>query len=222
MLLGIDTTNSNLCYGLADLDHKIIAYENIYPCRNAAEILAPKIALLFQKYACSIHDITKIISVTGPGGFSGVRIGTSFITGLTIGTNITITAIDALQALALSMPRIQQDQLIISCLDARRDHVYLNIYNHHYHALIDTMLIHLDDLSNTLKPFQNKPYYLTGHGIPLIKHHLNQDFLCQEITDDLYYPKAELFTTRTDLMHQLPTSTPLYLRDADAKLPQKK
>jgi len=217
MYLGIDTTNNNLCYALLD-DRKLLFYENLYPYSNAAEILPPKIAQLFQYFAITIHDIKKIISVTGPGGFSGVRIGTAFVTGLSANTEIDIIGISSLEAAGFSIENPQKNSIIISCLDARRDGVYLGIYQDDYTPLITDSVIHIKDLQSLLVAYQNKPYYLSGHGHAIIQPMLDANLLLNKIDHTM----AEIFTPQALLKKLSKDNTPIYLRQPDAKLPKNK
>lgn len=215
--LGIDTTNNNLCLALID-DNQIVHYENLYPCSQSAELLAPKVDDMLKQHKITASDITEVISVTGPGGFSGVRIGTSFVTGFTAGSNIKIIGLSSLEANALSIINPQADSIIIACLDARRDGVYIAIFNQDYQRLTDDNVIAITDLQNFLTSYLDKSYYIAGHGIEIIKPYLNENLLL----DSAIYPKAQEFTEKAHLMASNRDNQPIYLRMPDAKLPQKK
>lgn len=217
MRLGIDTTNNNLCFALLN-DNHVLHCENHYPCSSAAELLAPKIADMLQKFSVSIKDIKKIISVTGPGGFSGVRIGTAFVTGLVAGSDVHVVGLSSLEAAALSVINPQTNSLIIACLNARRDGVYIGVFNHHYQRLTLDSVVDIHDLPKFLTEFQTQSYYITGHGLDIIKPFLNPDLLL----DTLVYPLAEEFTQKCDAIITQKNNQPIYLRPPDAKLPQKK
>lgn len=220
MYLGIDTTNNNLCYGLLDQDKNILYSENIYPCHNSAEILAPKIYDMLQEFSLAAQNMTHIISVNGPGGFSGVRIGTAFVTGFTAGMNIDVTAISSLEALALSIDEPQENSLIIACLNARRNEVYIALFDAEYQRITPDQLIKLDKLSEFLKPYQDKSYYLAGHGHEVVAPNVNKKLCLETLEASL----AEKFTARADLLFKTDATDnqPVYLRMPDAKLPQKK
>lgn len=218
MRIGIDTTNQNLCYALVDDKHQLIFSENIYPCQNAAEILAPKIKDMLERYQTQPHDISEIVSVIGPGGFSGVRIGTSFVTGFTAGREIKIISLSSLQAAALSIHDLSEDAIIISCLNARRNGVYIAIFDHNYQRLTDDQVIDMNDIQAFLSPYISKKYALSGHGSELIKPFLDDNLQIQH----LEYPLAERFTIHADLIVSSQEHQALYLRLPDAKVSQKK
>jgi tRNA threonylcarbamoyladenosine biosynthesis protein TsaB len=216
--LGIDTTNNNLCYALIGVDNSVLFSENIYPCSNAAEILAPKIADMLRQFAITVSDITHIISVTGPGGFSGVRIGTAFVTGLVAGSAINVIGITSLQAAALSVVNPQPNSIIIACLNARRDGVYIAIFNHDYKRLTPDKVINTNNLPHFLESFQTQSYYISGHGRDIIKPFLN-DALGLDAID---YPLAQEFTQKANFMTDQQNNQPIYLRMPDATVSQKR
>jgi tRNA threonylcarbamoyladenosine biosynthesis protein TsaB len=214
--LGIDTTNNNLCYALLKND-AVLFYENIYPCSNAAEILAPKIANMLKTYKITLDDISNIISVTGPGGFSGVRIGTAFVTGFVAQSSVNVIGITSLEAAALSIVKPQKDSIIIACLNARREGVYIAIFNHDYHRLTPDAVVDIADLPQFLSAYQAQPLYISGHGAEIIKPFLNINALINIIP----YPLANEFTQKAHLVINLHDNKPIYLRLPDAKISQK-
>ncbi len=213
--LGIDTTNQNLCIALTQ-GQAVLNYENLYPFLNAAEALAPKIADMLSIHQVTPSQIDNIISVTGPGGFSGVRIGTSFVTGFAFGhDNMRICGITSLEAIALSISTPKEDSIIIACLNARRNGVYIAIFNHLYHRLTADAVINIQDLPAYLSEFQDTPYYLGGHGYTFVQPYLKAELnLAEPILSSL----AQEFTRKAV---SFSTHSPIYLREADAKLSQK-
>ena len=218
MKLGIDTTNNNLCYALVGDNNSVLFSENIYPCSNAAEILAPQIANMLQQCSVAACDITHIISVTGPGGFSGVRIGTAFVTGFVASNATSVIGITSLQAAALSVVNLQPNSIIIACLNARRDGVYVAIFNHDYKRLTPDTVTDIHDLPQYLTAFQKRPFYLSGHGSDIIKPFLDNSLMLGIIQ----YPLAQEFTQKADLIADPHNNQPIYLRMPDAKLSQKR
>ena len=213
--LGIDTTNNNLCYALMDGD--VVDFsDNQYPCSNAAEILGVVIKESLDKNNIDIKDIRTIISVTGPGGFSGVRIGTSFVTGFACHRHINIIPITSLQAAAYSVTDTFPDVVIIACLNARRNGVYISAFDSAYNRLTEDKVIDNQDIPQFLEPFKDKKIILSGHGHSIISPFLENHQICQKPLD---YPLAERFTKLAHSKDCLDRHRPLYLREPDAKLP---
>ena len=67
-------------------------------------------------------DIDLFAAVTGPGSFTGVRIGVCAVKGLAHACNKKVVAVDSLEALAMN--GLYFDGLVCPILDARRSQVY--------------------------------------------------------------------------------------------------
>lgn len=214
--LGIDTTNNNLCFALTR-ENEVLFSENIYPCSNAAEQLAYRIQDLLKKFHITVQDIKEVVSVVGPGGFSGVRIGTSFVMGLVACSAINVIAISSLQAAAYSIQNPQDDAVIIACLDARREGVYIAVYDSLYRSLALERVVPVRLLKDLLKEFENYSYYLSGHGSYIISDYLLRENLIMPAYE---FPLSQEFTIKAQKNNR--THQALYFREADAKPSVKK
>jgi tRNA threonylcarbamoyladenosine biosynthesis protein TsaB len=70
--------------------------------------------------------LDRLAVVTGPGSFTGLRIGLSFAKGLHAATGVPVVTIDALRLLAL--PWLGSLDLVCAMIDARRGEVYAALY----------------------------------------------------------------------------------------------
>lgn len=80
---------------------------------------------LLKATELSMTDISAIGVGTGPGSFTGLRIGMSTAKGLAHGSGLNLIGISSLDALAAS---IRSDKLICAVLDARKSEVYCCFY----------------------------------------------------------------------------------------------
>lgn len=71
-------------------------------------------------------QLDRLAVVTGPGSFTGLRIGLSFAKGLHAATGVPLLSIDALRLLAL--PWLSTAARVCAMIDARRGEVYAAIY----------------------------------------------------------------------------------------------
>lgn len=75
-----------------------------------------------------VGDLTRIVVGVGPGGFTGVRIGISTGLGLGQGLGCPVVGCVSLEALALTLARGREGDVIVPCLDARRAQVFTAAY----------------------------------------------------------------------------------------------
>jgi tRNA threonylcarbamoyladenosine biosynthesis protein TsaB len=118
-LLAIDTAAPRLQLALLVGDRVDTLVEDMPT--GQAERLFPAIAELLARNGVAYLDLTRIAVTTGPGSFTGLRIGLSAARGLALALNIPAIGVGSLQAISLaSPPHIP----LVVLLDARRDEAY--------------------------------------------------------------------------------------------------
>jgi tRNA threonylcarbamoyladenosine biosynthesis protein TsaB len=90
---------------------------------------------LLASTALTPEGIERIAVVTGPGSFTGLRIGLSFAKGLHAARQIPMVAINGLQLLAL--PWLSPGARVCAMIDARRGEVYAALYERASSAALD-------------------------------------------------------------------------------------
>ncbi len=99
--LGIDTSIKGLKMGLFGEEGSLLAsyidYQN-----PASYSLSLALEVLLKAYNLKLEDIKSYMVIKGPGSFTGLKVGISFVKGLTLATNRPIISINTLKALALS------------------------------------------------------------------------------------------------------------------------
>ncbi|MEM6602650.1 MAG: tRNA (adenosine(37)-N6)-threonylcarbamoyltransferase complex dimerization subunit type 1 TsaB [Pseudomonadota bacterium] len=216
--MAIDCTNGNLTCAIFDQD---IIYLDHYEATagDSAERLAPIIQDGLQHHHIKPENIDNIISVAGPGGFSGVRTGTSFVTGFAAVTGAKIHALSSLEALALSIADPEKGGLILCALNAKRASLYFQAFTVDFVSVTEPLLLQLSEIEETLKSISiDRPLYLAGHGADFLKPHLKGHDIITEIAAtraSLFGPKARYISSEKPHM-------PIYLRAPDAAYPKKK
>ena len=120
-LLAIDTSGP-VC-GVAMLMNGVVAYEAATVNKMTHSVnLLPMIDAACQACGVTIADLDRIACVTGPGSFTGVRIGVSTVKGLAHAHNTPCVAVDALEAMAAGAGAF--DGVICPIQDARAGQVY--------------------------------------------------------------------------------------------------
>jgi len=99
MLLAIDTSTPQIGLSLYD-GHKVIAEQNWFSRQMHTVELAPAVVQLLKSCGNTIEDIDAIGVAIGPGSFTSLRVGISFVKGLAFSRNIPVVGINSLDILA--------------------------------------------------------------------------------------------------------------------------
>jgi ribosomal-protein-alanine acetyltransferase len=103
LILAFDTCLARCAVCLFDsVSGLALAEEHIDMERGHAEALAPMVQRVLVKAQKQVKDLHRIVVSTGPGTFTGVRIGLSFARALSLAGNIPIVGLDTLRAFRLS------------------------------------------------------------------------------------------------------------------------
>ena len=126
MLLSLNTcgNTASVALGVADTKGvKILATAEL-AVRTYSARLIPEIAALLQKHQATMSDIEAIVVVSGPGSFTGIRVGLSTAKGLSDGAGIPLIAVSrlALLANASGLPHV------LAAVDAGRGEYYVGEY----------------------------------------------------------------------------------------------
>ncbi|MBF1464996.1 tRNA (adenosine(37)-N6)-threonylcarbamoyltransferase complex dimerization subunit type 1 TsaB [Prevotella pallens] len=104
---------------------------------------------------------------SGPGSYTGLRIGTSMAKGVCYGTNIKLIAVPTLELLCVPVllhhEEIEDNALLVPMIDARRMEVYAQVFDRALHEVRSIQADVVDE--NTYKEYLNKgPVYFFGNG----------------------------------------------------------
>ncbi len=122
--------------------------------KNMSSLFDLKVRDLFERNSLSLNQVNKIYTVTGPGSFTGIRVGMTFSKVLAMALNIKITPISELQVLAST----KSGKFNASMIDARRGYVYAGIYDKNLDSIIDDKYVLLDDFLSTNKDVEYISY----------------------------------------------------------------
>ncbi len=160
--LGIDTSSSYASIALLN-GEQVILEHNFFSSSELSVTLIPKIDFLLKSAAINCNDIELIGVVTGPGKFTGIRVGLSMIKGLFFERKIKIVPIIANQACAQKLKGVSG--IICSLIDAMRKEVYAGFYesvNDKIKVLREPELLKISELINLLKQFSCLHFIGTG------------------------------------------------------------
>lgn len=121
MVLAVDTSGP-VC-GVAIADGARVLYEAAAVNHFTHSVnLMPMVDQALAHTGLALSDMGLLAAVTGPGSFTGVRIGVSTVKGLAHGANLPCMGVNALEALALGAG--DAGALLCPLQDARAGQVY--------------------------------------------------------------------------------------------------
>lgn len=164
-ILAIDTSTTSGGIALLE-DDQLIAELTTCTQKTHAERLLPLIKALLGGIDTKIEDVDGFALTTGPGSFTGLRIGLATIKGLAWSLNKPVVGVSTLEALAMNIP--YSDKPVCPMLDARKKEVYTGIYkcNDNWPACImDDTAISPQLLIERIK----EPTIFIGDGIKVYK-----------------------------------------------------
>jgi tRNA threonylcarbamoyladenosine biosynthesis protein TsaB len=126
LILAIDTALDACAAGVLDTEAgKLIAQESQAMKRGHAEALMPLIGRVIEQSGIGFAALDRIAVTTGPGSFTGLRVGLSAARGIALAANKPVVGLTTLTAYAAPLVSQNGEHPIISAIDARHDHVYL-------------------------------------------------------------------------------------------------
>ena len=128
LILAIDTALDACAACVLDTDAaKVIAQESQAMKRGHAEALMPLIARVIRQAGIAFAALDRIAVTTGPGSFTGLRVGLSAARGIALAANKPVVGLTTLSAYAAPVVSRNGEQPVISAIDARHDQVYFQV-----------------------------------------------------------------------------------------------
>lgn len=128
-ILSIETSAS-LCSAAIHEDGKLIVVSEIHEDQSHASKLAVLIEQLFRLAGIKPGDLSAVAVSSGPGSYTGLRIGVSTAKGVCFAHNIPLLSVDSLTILtSKALKRKTQSGLFCPLIDARRMEAYCCLFN---------------------------------------------------------------------------------------------
>ncbi|HUA59107.1 MAG TPA: tRNA (adenosine(37)-N6)-threonylcarbamoyltransferase complex dimerization subunit type 1 TsaB [Verrucomicrobiae bacterium] len=139
LILAIDTTHESgslaLLRGAGTLEETALRAPTGF-----AHVLYGELAALLDRNAVPLSSIDCFAAASGPGSFTGVRVGLACVKGLAEAAKKPAVAISNLRALAT----FGQSKLRAPLIDARRGEVYAAVYDAAGGVVVDEMVVPLE------------------------------------------------------------------------------
>jgi tRNA threonylcarbamoyl adenosine modification protein YeaZ len=214
--LAIDTSAHLCAAAIHDSERDAILSEVTEDIgRGHAERLMDVISAVLTAAGKDYSALGRVIATTGPGSFTGIRVGLATARGIGLGLDIEVCGVGTLEAAAFEARRLapqSQGKPLLACFDARRGEAYCQFF----------------DATGT----PGGPFVASYHQIPLLMASRRDWSLCGSAADAMNAAAGTAFpvlhgfaaipiasVARFGAERPSPTGKPepLYLRAPDAK-----
>lgn len=225
-ILNIDTSSS-ICSVALSIDGEIAMGLESSTKMDHSRSLAPFVEKCVSYLREKEMKLDAICVISGPGSYTGLRIGLSMAKGLCYGLNIPLITISALEVMAVraifSYPDFMGEEVIVPMMDARRMEVYTAAFNPSLERIIPETAMILDENSLSELINLNRKILLIGDGTEKFKPLYQADNV---VWLGGGMPHAKYMTTLAEKYYRekkfsdVAYSTPEYLKDFQATKPK--
>jgi len=128
-VLAIDTALAACSAAVFDSDAgEALASETQPMTRGHAEALMPLIARVMDQARIEFSDVDRVAVTTGPGSFTGMRVGISAARGIALAAAKPVIGLTTLAAYAAPLLAQDDSTPVAVVIDARHEHVYLQVF----------------------------------------------------------------------------------------------
>ena len=121
-------TSTSLCSAALAEDGRVLAYRESSEPRAHAAMTAPYVKDVLDECGITVSDCSAVCVSSGPGSYTGLRVGVSTAKGLCFGAGIPLLSVDTMEILVAQAyaEGLVPDgcRYIVPMIDARRMEVY--------------------------------------------------------------------------------------------------
>jgi tRNA threonylcarbamoyl adenosine modification protein YeaZ len=173
-VLAIDTSSAVASAAVAEENRLLGEITFNYKMQHST-ILMPMIDRLLSSLEMDVRGVDAIACASGPGSFTGLRIGAATAKGLCQGSRKPLIGVPTLDGLAFNTAYSRG--IICPIMDALKDNVYTSLYRWEGDGLFrleDYMAIPIGELIEKLKPY-NESVIFMGDGVFVQRERLSKE-----------------------------------------------
>lgn len=219
-VLAIDTALSACSAAVLDAESdSIVAGDSLLMERGHAEALIPLVARVMDDAGLDFEHLGRIAVTVGPGSFTGLRVGLSAARGFGLTANRPVVGVTTLAALAAPFLALDDAVPVVSAIDARHGHVFLQMFGVGGRTLIAPKVTSVREAARAVAI---GPARLVGSGAGLLAEAWPNGEAPPVSVDEVPAPDvAWVARLGVAANPEAAEPKPLYLRSPDAK-PQDK
>ena len=165
IILNIDTSSKFCSIALAKEGEVIFGYESSNEMDHS-KTLAPFVKKAMDFLEDHNLKLAAVSVITGPGSYTGLRIGLSLAKGLAYSLDIPLITLSSLQVIAVSAifsdPEFRGEELIVPMMDAGRMEVYTAVFDSALNLIKEEAPLILDE--NSFSDLQLSELIFVGDG----------------------------------------------------------
>lgn len=176
MILALDSSGLVASVAVATEDSLLAEYTINYK-KTHSQTLLPMLDEVVRMVDLDLSKIDAIAVTSGPGSFTGLRIGSATAKGLGLALNKPIISVPTLDCMAYNL--YGTDKMICPIMDARRDQVYTGLYefdNDKFIIISPQKAVGIDELIDEINGIGKETIFL-GDGVPI-----HRDRIVERIT----------------------------------------
>jgi len=219
VILALDTTAQNCAVALAKTGNglSILVRRAEAIGRGHAERLMPMIGEALAEAGLTYADLERIAVTTGPGSFTGTRIGVAVARGLALALGIPVVGLSVLDAL-IEATGAKSDGVIVAALDARRGEIYAKASRAGSGTtMLEAQVTTAAALTQAIEGLNSEPVTLTGSAAAEIARMVGEAGIVAAIAGEAASADIGTVAALAALAKSGSPPVPLYLRPPDAK-----
>ena len=223
-ILALDSSGLVASVAIASEDVLLAEYTINYK-KTHSQTLLPMLDEIVRMVDLDLYEVDAIAITSGPGSFTGLRIGSATAKGLGLALDKPIVSVPTVDCLAYNF--YGTDRMVCPIMDARRDQVYTGLYEFVNDKLVvvsQQKVVSMDEIIDEINGIGKEVIFL-GDGVPIHKDriaetvkvgysyaplHMNRQRAGAVAALGLEYYKAKQVETAAE--HQ-----PIYLRVSQAE-----
>ncbi len=172
-VLGLDSSGLVASVAVVENDNLLAEYTVNYK-KTHSQTLLPMLDEISEMIQLDMNSIDAIAAASGPGSFTGLRIGSATAKGLGLALKKPLIPVPTLDALAYNL--YDHKDIICPIMDARRNQVYTGIYAFEHHGmriLQESCALDIEELIVQLNTLGKAVVFL-GDGVAVYKEVLKE------------------------------------------------
>jgi tRNA threonylcarbamoyladenosine biosynthesis protein TsaB len=194
-----------------------LASETIFMSRGHAEALLPMIDRVVARAPAGFAGLDRIAVSTGPGSFTGIRIGIAAARAIGLACEIPVVGLSTLAVLAAPLIEEGVEGIVAVAIDALHANIYFQAFSARGRTVVQPRLVAVREAARLLG---SGPIRITGSGASMLAIEAWSIGLKADVTGALLAPDIR-FVARLGLLSDPQTAvpTPFYLKAPDARAP---